>query len=243
MWLLVDHETALRCANLFERSACEHTGGVTLRVADFPEYFDGPPERRAIPIEMAAADPRAAELYESYLKPLGICSLLDAPILIDGEGGRGGLPRARRADPGVDDRGAGLRRVGGRPAGPEDEGGRAVRTAGRPADAGGPTFRLRQGRGPGAAGRRRGPRLPQPADGHGRRGRPDRRPPGGPARGRRAGPRRSARPPSGAPSSSGSCSSSDGRTGPPRGGGPRRGGREVRPRPAGRAAGPDTSSS
>jgi signal transduction histidine kinase len=84
VWLLVDHDTALRCVNLFERTTCEHTAGVTLRVADFPRYFAALRERRAVPVEMADTDPRAAELYEPYLKPLKICSLLDAPLLLHG---------------------------------------------------------------------------------------------------------------------------------------------------------------
>jgi two-component system cell cycle sensor histidine kinase/response regulator CckA len=85
IWLLVEHGTALRCASLYERSTCEHTHGVTLRVADFPKYFAALRDRRAVPIEMAASDPRAAELYDPYLKPLGIGSLLDAPVLLAGE--------------------------------------------------------------------------------------------------------------------------------------------------------------
>jgi signal transduction histidine kinase len=84
IWIFVDDRTGLRCVNLFERSSREHSEGATLRVADFPAYFAALEQRKAIAAEFALTDPRAAELVERYLKPLGITSMLDAPIFQGG---------------------------------------------------------------------------------------------------------------------------------------------------------------
>lgn len=85
VWLYVDDRAALRCANLFERSTREHSAGAILRVADFPRYFASLSIRKAVPAEVAADDPRTAELTAAYLAPLGISSMLDAGIFVGGE--------------------------------------------------------------------------------------------------------------------------------------------------------------
>lgn len=85
IWLLVNHRSAIRCVCLFERSKRLFSEGATLRVADFPSYFASLKVRKTVPAESAAHDPRTNELQETYLAPLGISSMLDAPILIDDE--------------------------------------------------------------------------------------------------------------------------------------------------------------
>jgi len=85
IWILVEDRTALRCVNLYERSKKQHSEGATLRVADFPSYFSALENRKAIPAAIAASDPLTAELYEPYLKPLKITSMLDAPIFLGGK--------------------------------------------------------------------------------------------------------------------------------------------------------------
>jgi signal transduction histidine kinase len=85
IWLFVDNNTAIRCANLYELAKHEHSEGAILHVADFPAYFAALRTRKAIPAEMAATDPRTAELADAYLRPLGITSMLDAGIRLNGE--------------------------------------------------------------------------------------------------------------------------------------------------------------
>jgi two-component system, cell cycle sensor histidine kinase and response regulator CckA len=85
VWLYVDGRAALRCADLFERSTRKHSAGAILRVADFPTYFSSLCIRKAVPAEVAVADPRTAELAAAYLRPLGITSMLDAGIFVNGE--------------------------------------------------------------------------------------------------------------------------------------------------------------
>ena len=85
IWLLTADRKAVRCANLFERTKREHSEGVTLYVAEISEYFRSLEARRALPSEFAQSDPRTEQLRDAYLVPLGITSILDAPLLRDGQ--------------------------------------------------------------------------------------------------------------------------------------------------------------
>jgi len=80
IWLLVHDCQAIRCACLYERTRGEYSEGITLSAAEFPDYFASLAERKTIPAENAVRDPRTSQLEEAYLLPLGITSMLDAPI-------------------------------------------------------------------------------------------------------------------------------------------------------------------
>lgn len=84
VWLLIDERRAIRCFELYERSREQHSEGAVLRAADFPAYFAALEARRAIPGADAREDPSTHELGPAYLEPLGIVSLLDAPIYREG---------------------------------------------------------------------------------------------------------------------------------------------------------------
>jgi two-component system cell cycle sensor histidine kinase/response regulator CckA len=84
VWLFIDGETVLRCANLFERSKGEHSSGAVLQVADFPHYFGTLKQHRTLPAAIATEEPWTAELTQEYLAPLGITSMLDAGVFVDG---------------------------------------------------------------------------------------------------------------------------------------------------------------
>jgi two-component system, cell cycle sensor histidine kinase and response regulator CckA len=85
IWMYVENRSAMRCSDLFEVSKKEHTQGARLWVDDFPRYFESLENRKTIPAELAQTDRRTSELTEAYLIPLGINSMLDAPILIGGQ--------------------------------------------------------------------------------------------------------------------------------------------------------------
>ncbi len=85
VWLLVDDRQALRNVALFERPARAHSSGCTLMAADFPHYFAALGDRRTVPAADAPADPATRELTDTYLRPLGITALLDAPVYLGGE--------------------------------------------------------------------------------------------------------------------------------------------------------------
>jgi two-component system cell cycle sensor histidine kinase/response regulator CckA len=80
IWLMSEDRQQLRCVNLFERSRREHSAGPCLPTAEFPIYLSAIRERRVLPCEHVQTDPRAIELRDIYLVPLGITSMLGAPI-------------------------------------------------------------------------------------------------------------------------------------------------------------------
>ena len=85
IWLFVDDHRALRCESLFELSTNTHSEGALLSAADFPNYCRSLEERRDIPASSARSNELTNELAACYLEPLGIVSMLDAPILRAGE--------------------------------------------------------------------------------------------------------------------------------------------------------------
>ncbi len=85
VWLLVEGRRALRCVDLYECSKRMHSAGATLQTDEFPDYFAAIERRKTVPAEDARADPRTSQLDEAYLRPLGITSMLDAPIHVNGE--------------------------------------------------------------------------------------------------------------------------------------------------------------
>ncbi len=85
LWMFVEKGAALRCISLFETASGQWSEGALLRSADFPEYIGALRARKIVPVETALGDPKTSELAESYIKPLGISSLLDAPILVGDE--------------------------------------------------------------------------------------------------------------------------------------------------------------
>ena len=85
VWTLVNQNATLKCIKLYESADKSWSEGTLLQIADFPEYFEQLRNRKIVPAETALTDPKTSELVEPYLKPLGITSLLDAPIYVGGE--------------------------------------------------------------------------------------------------------------------------------------------------------------
>ncbi len=85
VWVLVDEGHALRCRYLFQRSSHELFQGVVLHEQDFPAYFAALHSHRALPADDARNLEITQELRTSYLEPLGISSMLDAPIYVQGK--------------------------------------------------------------------------------------------------------------------------------------------------------------
>jgi diguanylate cyclase (GGDEF)-like protein len=80
VWLFDDARTKIVCEDLFERSPGRHARGTELRATDFPQYFAALDSEEVIAAGDAHRDPRTREFSESYLRPLGIGAMLDAPI-------------------------------------------------------------------------------------------------------------------------------------------------------------------
>lgn len=81
VWFYADEtKDAMSSPDLFLRSTKTHTTAPLLSHTSFPTYFAHLARERAIPADDAHTHPATCELSEAYLTPLGIGSLLDAPI-------------------------------------------------------------------------------------------------------------------------------------------------------------------
>lgn len=78
VWLRDQALEAIVCQDLYDGSS--HTRGTILSRSDFPTYFDALDRSVVIPAEDAHQHPATACFSISYLKPLGIGAMLDAPI-------------------------------------------------------------------------------------------------------------------------------------------------------------------
>ncbi len=80
VWLYTLDRQAIRCDDLFERSVVRHTDGLVLNAKEYPAYFHALETERTIAAHDAERDARTSEFAETYLRPLGITAMLDAPF-------------------------------------------------------------------------------------------------------------------------------------------------------------------
>jgi len=85
VWTYSEDRSQIRCLVLYERSTGNFSGGTTLSKEDYPRYFAALAQERAIAAHNAHEDTRTNEFSEGYLSPLGISSMLDAPIRGSGQ--------------------------------------------------------------------------------------------------------------------------------------------------------------
>lgn len=85
IWLYAPDKQKVRCATLYQSSQQVFSSGFELAAADYPDYFQALQEQRTIAAHRAELDPRTHEFSGEYLKSLGITSMLDAPIWVEGE--------------------------------------------------------------------------------------------------------------------------------------------------------------
>ncbi len=85
VWLFdADHPEVLRLEHLYVLSTHTHTEGEALLVTQPQRYRAALRERKAIVADDARTDPVTSDLRVGYLEPLGITSMLDAPLYVDG---------------------------------------------------------------------------------------------------------------------------------------------------------------
>lgn len=85
VWTLTDDGTELHCQVLYEAGNDTYSSGTLLKATDFPSYFRAMMTENRVYAEDAQNDPRTSELADHYLKNLGITSLLDAGIFVEGK--------------------------------------------------------------------------------------------------------------------------------------------------------------
>lgn len=84
IWSL-ENPQELRCVTLFERSSGRHSNGMVLQAERYPRYFEAIYTARVIDAHDVLTDTRTNEFSDDYLIPLGITSLLDAPVRVGGQ--------------------------------------------------------------------------------------------------------------------------------------------------------------
>jgi diguanylate cyclase (GGDEF)-like protein/PAS domain S-box-containing protein len=87
IWRLSDDGRELRCLHLFERTPDRHSPSLdtVLKAGDYPAYFRAIENSRALAAHDARSDPNTREFRDDYLIPLGIHSMLDAAVRVEGE--------------------------------------------------------------------------------------------------------------------------------------------------------------
>lgn len=84
IWLFNPDRTGIHCIDNYSTTLNDHSAGQALRAQDYPSYFRAIEANRTLGVAIAQEDPCTAELVDSYLRPAGITSLLDAPIRLGG---------------------------------------------------------------------------------------------------------------------------------------------------------------
>jgi PAS domain S-box-containing protein len=87
-WSLQENDSAIVCEVLYLRgseSFDEQFKGTRLGVSDGPAYFEALANKRPIVADRVLTNPATSNLAENYLKPLGISSMLDAPVWVRGQ--------------------------------------------------------------------------------------------------------------------------------------------------------------
>ena len=84
LWLYDENGAAMRCHDLYTAADRRHSAGMTLAAVDYPHYFAALKTERTLAAVDARTDPRTCEFASSYLTPLGIGAMLDAPIWVRG---------------------------------------------------------------------------------------------------------------------------------------------------------------
>jgi len=84
IWRYNSDRSAIKCVDLYEWEEGRHSSGQELSAASHPAYFRALRELEMIVADDAAADPSTCEFAEDYLRPHGIRSVLDVPIVVGG---------------------------------------------------------------------------------------------------------------------------------------------------------------
>jgi PAS domain S-box-containing protein len=85
VWFHESGGTAIECRMLYKRSQTAFESGMKLRARDYPRYFKAIASSRVLAANSAMHDPRTSEFSSSYLKPLGITSMMDVTIRHHGQ--------------------------------------------------------------------------------------------------------------------------------------------------------------
>lgn len=81
LWVFSDDRSTLRCVSEYRGHERSHAQGDVLRASSNPTYFDALARSELIAVDDVEADPLTAGFVRDYLRPLGIHSMMEAPVL------------------------------------------------------------------------------------------------------------------------------------------------------------------
>ena len=84
VWLYEENASIMRCVNLFELSYNRHVEGISLRIADYPNFFEALNADEIIATNNPLLDVRTQDLRDTYLEPFNITSLFCVPVRLGG---------------------------------------------------------------------------------------------------------------------------------------------------------------
>jgi len=85
IWMYNHDNTSIICEQLYSKDTDSWSSGMELFKRDFEPYFDVLQENPIIIADDAETHPATACFTEAYLRPLGIKSMLDVPVIYMGE--------------------------------------------------------------------------------------------------------------------------------------------------------------
>ncbi|MFY7992664.1 MAG: ATP-binding protein [Bacteriovoracaceae bacterium] len=85
IWLFNQDKTAIKSYCSYETDLDLFTSGLEIKKNQVPLYFDYLGMERILSVGNTFVDPVTSEFVESYMKPLNIHALIDAPIYFDGD--------------------------------------------------------------------------------------------------------------------------------------------------------------
>ncbi len=85
IWLYSDDKKSIICQQLYVKSENKYYQDIELLESDYKPYFDALIENAIIVAHDAETHPATSCFLDSYLKPLGIKSMLDVPIIYKNE--------------------------------------------------------------------------------------------------------------------------------------------------------------
>jgi len=85
IWLYNNDKSVLACFNLFELEDKNHSSGMIFDGNDYPKYFEALKEGVPLVINEVEKDKVTQEFLDNYLMPLEVVSMLDVPIMSQGD--------------------------------------------------------------------------------------------------------------------------------------------------------------
>lgn len=85
VWMFNDDQTELQCVSLYDAGKKEHSRGDSVKTKDIKGYLESIKKESRVIADNSTQDPRTVNTVEYYQKPLGITSMLDAGIVVEGQ--------------------------------------------------------------------------------------------------------------------------------------------------------------